>query len=61
MIYTDQKNLKFKHFNTNRVLRWRLILGEFGQDIEYTNDEKNIVADTLSIFTINWNKETTQE
>ena len=39
-IYTDSKNLTCKVFNTKRVLRWRLILDEYGIDIEYLKDEK---------------------
>ena len=34
-IYTDHKNLICKHFNTDIVLRWRLILEEYGPDIKY--------------------------
>ena len=34
-IYTDNKNLTCKNFNTDRVLRWRLILKEYDPDIEY--------------------------
>ena len=30
---------------TDRVLRWRLILEEYGSDIEYTKRENNIFAD----------------
>ena len=47
--------------NTGRVLIWRLVLEEYGQDIEYIQGDKNIVSDTLSIFTINRNEETTQQ
>ena len=32
-IYTDNKNLKCKNFNTDRVLRWRLILEIYSPDI----------------------------
>ena len=39
-IYTDHKNLACKHFNTNRVLRWRLILEEYGPEIEFIKGEK---------------------
>ena len=60
-IYTDNKNLTCKKLNTDRVLRWRLILEEYGPDIEYIKGGKNIVSDTLSRITFNWNKETTQK
>ena len=33
IIYTHHKNLTCKHFNTDRLLRWRLILEEYGSDI----------------------------
>ena len=45
--------LTCKNFNTDRLLRWRLKLEEYGPDIEYINGGENIVADTLSIFPSN--------
>ena len=50
-----------KNFNTDRVLRWRLILEEYGPDIEYIPGEKKIVADVLSRLSKNGNQETTHE
>jgi RNase H-like domain found in reverse transcriptase/Reverse transcriptase (RNA-dependent DNA polymerase) len=47
-VYTDHKNLTYKNFNTERVMRWRLILEEFGPDLNYVKGETNIVADALS-------------
>ena len=47
-VFTDHKNLTYKNFNTERVMRWRLILEEFGPDLNYIKGEKNIVADALS-------------
>ena len=29
-VFTDHKNLTFKQFNTERVMRWRLLIKEFG-------------------------------
>ena len=43
------------------MLLWRLIHEEYGPDIEYIQSDKNIVADALSILTINGNQDTTQE
>ena len=37
-----------KNFNTNRVMRWRLIIEEYGPDIKYIEGPKNVVADALS-------------
>ena len=47
-VHTDHKNLTFKNFNTERVMRWRLILEEFGCQLNYIKGPKNIVADALS-------------
>ena len=49
------------NFNTGRVLRWRLILVEYGPDIEYIKIDNNIVAYTLSILPLNGNQETTHK
>ena len=47
-VYTDHKNLTFKNFNTERVMRWRLIIEEFNPDLIYIKGERNIVTDALS-------------
>ena len=60
-IYTDNKNLTCKNFNTNIVLIWRLILEEYGTDIEYIKGEKNISTGGLSRIPSNSNQETTQK
>ena len=61
IIYTDHKNLTCKHFNTNGVLRWRLILEYYGPDIEYVKVENNIVAYGISRVPFNGNQDTTQK
>ncbi len=48
VVHTDHKNLVYKHFNTERVMRWRLLLEEYGPELQYIKGEKNIVADALS-------------
>ena len=34
-IFTDHKNLTYKKFNTNRVMRWRLVIKEFGPELHF--------------------------
>ena len=48
IVYTDHKNLTYKDFNTERVMRWHLIIEEFNPEIRYIKGEHNIVADSLS-------------
>ena len=38
-VYTDHKKLTYKHFNTERVMRWRLVLKDFGPELKYTKGE----------------------
>ena len=47
-VYTDHKNLTYKIFNTERVMRWRLILEEFGPELKYIKGENNVVSNALS-------------
>jgi hypothetical protein len=56
-VFTDHQNLTYTHFNTQRVLRWRLILEEYGPSFEHTAGDKNIVADALSRLEYNQYKE----
>ena len=48
IVHTDHKNLTCKNFNTERVMRWRLVLEEYGPELRYIKGEQNIVADALS-------------
>lgn len=48
VVYTDHKNLTYKVFNTERVMRWRLIAEEYGAELNYVKGSHNVVADTLS-------------
>ena len=47
-VYTDHKTLTYTFFNTERVMRWRLLLKEFGPELKYIKVENNVVADALS-------------
>ena len=55
VVHTDHQNLTYKNFNTDRVMRWRLILEEYGPDLRYIQGEKNVVADALSRLHMNNN------
>jgi hypothetical protein len=48
IVHTDHKNLTCKNFNTERVMRWRLVLEEFGPELRYVKGQDNVVADALS-------------
>ena len=48
IVYTDHKNLTYKVFNTQRVMRWRLIIEEFSPTLKYLKGVNNPVADALS-------------
>ena len=48
VVYTDHKNLTYKVFNTQQVMRWRLIIEEYGPTLEYVKGVNNVVADALS-------------
>jgi hypothetical protein len=52
IVYTDHQNLIHKTFNSERVMRWRLLLEEYGPEIKYLKGSKNIVADALSRLNI---------
>ena len=43
--------------NTERVLRWRLVLKYFGPEHKYIKGENNVVANALSRFEISDNQE----
>jgi RNase H-like domain found in reverse transcriptase/Integrase zinc binding domain len=47
-VFTDHKNLVYKTFNTERIMRWWLIIKEFGPKLTYIKGASNIVADALS-------------
>ena len=47
-VYIDHKNLTYKTFCTEPVMRWRLILEEYGPKLIYIQGSKNIAVDVLS-------------
>ena len=59
IVHTDHKNLTYKNFNTERVMRWQLILEEFGPTLNYIKGSNNVVADALSRLDLDTNKQIT--
>ena len=47
-VYTDHKNNTFQNIQTQRVLRWRLFLEDYGVKFQYIKGESNSLADALS-------------
>ena len=50
MFYTDHTNLSYRIFNTERVMRWRLILKAFGPELKYIKGENNIIDNDLYLL-----------
>ena len=48
IVHTDHQNLTYKNFNTARVIRWRLLIEEFGVTFECIKGKNDVVADALS-------------
>ena len=40
IVHTDHKNLMWKNFNTEHVMRWRLILEGYSPDLQYVQGDK---------------------
>jgi hypothetical protein len=52
-VYTDHKNNTFQHIQTQRVMRWRLFLEDYGVRFHYIKGESNSLADALSRLPFN--------
>ena len=48
VVHTDHLNLLYKKLASGRLVRWRMILEEYGPEIRHIDGVKNKVADALS-------------
>jgi hypothetical protein len=44
---TGHENLTYKHFDSDRVKRWRLFIVEYSPDLRYIKGTKNVAANAL--------------
>jgi RNase H-like domain found in reverse transcriptase len=51
-IFTNHQNHTYTNFNTECVMRWRLLIEEFGPELIYIKGNSNVVADALSCLNI---------
>ena len=48
IVHTDHKNILYGNLSNDRLIRWRLLLEEYGPEYHHIKGEDNIVADALS-------------
>ncbi len=48
IVHTDHLNLLYKKLASNRLIRWRMLVEEFGPEFQHVKGERNVVADALS-------------
>jgi hypothetical protein len=48
VVHTDHLNLLYRKMASDRIVRWRVMLEEYGPQFLHVKGEENVVADTLS-------------
>jgi len=48
IIHTDHKNIVYGNLSNDRIVRWHLLLEEFGPEYQHIAGKDNVVADALS-------------
>jgi hypothetical protein len=41
-VHTDHENLTYKHFNSDRVMRWQLFIKEYAPNLQYIKGVNNV-------------------
>ena len=57
VVHTDHKNIIYGHLSNDRIIRWRLLLEEYGPEYRHIKGKDNIVADALSRMEAKFNLE----
>jgi len=48
IVHTDHLNLLYRKLASSRLVRWRMLIEEYGPEFRHIKGEKNVVADALS-------------
>ena len=48
IVHTDHMNIIYGNLNNDRIIRWRLLLEEYGPEYQHISGVDNVVADALS-------------
>ena len=58
IVHTDHKNIVYGNLSNDRLIRWRLLLEEFGAEFRHVAGIDNTVADALSRLEADFDKKT---
>jgi len=47
IVHTDHKNIIFGNLSNDRIVRWRLLLEEFGPEYVHVRGKDNVEADAF--------------
>jgi hypothetical protein len=56
VIHTDHKNILYRKLSNDRIIRWRLLLEEYGPEYVHISGKDNVVADALSRMEADFNE-----
>jgi hypothetical protein len=57
VIHTDHRNILYNKLSNDRIIRWRLLLEEYGPEYVHVSGKDNIVADALSRMKVTFNND----
>jgi hypothetical protein len=55
VIHTDHRNILYNKLSSDRIIRWRLLLEEYGSKYVHVSGKDNVVADALSRMEADFN------